>query len=337
MRRAELPQQPTCDGDGGVDRRSVRIDDEARRDAGVEPATANERRTARGSVLGVSERLVHFVCDRKTLRRNRSSEDCANAIPRRCAGSTRLWIFAGRWTIPVDAPRASCVRATCGDGAHCRTIPNAENVLSNLPFALIGAWTWRAHARCEKPGPLVWRGFALALICTAFGSAIYHWAPRNGALVFDRLPIAWACALLTCALLPERVDARWCSTSSLSVVVLTATAAVALWWLGEPHGVGDLRPYLFVQFLPMLLAPIALLLKLPAQSRHALRNSDWWMVLGLYAAAKLMQLADHTVLDALGFTSGHTLKHLLAAGAALWLLRAATRQSLPFINSDSPR
>ena len=63
MRRAELPQQPTCDGDGGVDRRSVRIDDEARRDAGVEPATANERRTARGSVLGGSERLVHFVCD----------------------------------------------------------------------------------------------------------------------------------------------------------------------------------------------------------------------------------------------------------------------------------
>ena len=69
MRRAELPQQPMCDGDGngGVDRRSVRIDDEARRDAGVEPAAANERRTARSSVLGESERLVHFVCDRKTL------------------------------------------------------------------------------------------------------------------------------------------------------------------------------------------------------------------------------------------------------------------------------
>ena len=92
-------------------------------------------------MLGGSERLIHFVCNRKTLRRSRSSEDCANAIPQRCAGSTRLWIFAGRWTIPVDAPRASCVRATCGDGAHCRTIPNAENVLSNLPFALIGAWT----------------------------------------------------------------------------------------------------------------------------------------------------------------------------------------------------
>ena len=48
-------------------------------------------------------------------------------------------------------------------------------------------------------------------------------------------------------------------------------------------------------------------------------------MLGLYAAAKLMELADQAVLDALGVTSGHTLKHLLAAAAALWLLRAAAR------------
>jgi len=38
-----------------------------------------------------------------------------------------------------------------------------------------------------------------------------------------------------------------------------------------------------------------------------------------------MELGDATVFDALGFASGHTLKHLLAAGAAGWLLRAATR------------
>lgn len=207
-------------------------------------------------------------------------------------------------------------------------IPNAENVLSNLPFAWVGAWAWCAQARHANASPLVWHGFALALVCTAVGSALYHWAPANGALVFDRLPIAWACALLTCALLSERVDARWSSTPSLSVAVLAATAAVALWWLGERHGAGDLRPYLFVQFLPMLLVPVALLLKLPAQGRHALRDGDWWAVLGLYATAKLMELADHTVLDALGFTSGHTLKHLLAAGAALWLLRAAARAQL---------
>jgi len=204
-------------------------------------------------------------------------------------------------------------------------IPNTENVLSNLPFALFGLWGWRVHSRSTCAHRRVWLGFSLALVATSLGSALYHWAPSNGALVFDRLPIAWACALLTCSLLAERVDTRWARAPALAAATLVATAAVAWWWLGERHDGGDLRPYLFVQFLPMLLAPIAIRLKLPALTTDALRNSDWWAVLGLYAAAKLMELADHSVLDALVFTSGHTLKHLLASLAALWLLRAAAR------------
>ena len=207
-------------------------------------------------------------------------------------------------------------------------LPNTENVLSNLPFALIGLWGWRVHSRSTGAHRRVWLGFSLALFATALGSALYHWAPGNGALVFDRLPIAWACALLTCALLAERVDTRWACAPALTAATLVATAAVAWWWLGERHGGGDLRPYLFVQFLPMLLAPVAIWLKLPARTTDALRNGDWWAVLGLYAAAKLMELADQLVLAALAFTSGHTLKHLLAATAALWLLRAAARDQL---------
>jgi len=198
-------------------------------------------------------------------------------------------------------------------------VPNAENVLSNLPFALIGLWGWFA-ARQSLP----WRAFSAAVFCTAFGSALYHWAPGNAALVFDRLPIAWACAALTCGLLSERVDARWGSAMALSAALLAASCSVAWWWLGEQHGAGDLRPYLFVQFLPMLLVPAAVLTKLPTLRADAIVAGTWWTVLGLYAAAKLMEVADHTVLDALGFVSGHTLKHLLAAAAALCLVRAAS-------------
>lgn len=207
-------------------------------------------------------------------------------------------------------------------------LPNAENVLSNLPFALIGLWGLRVHLRSTHAHCHVWRGFAVAMICTAFGSALYHWAPGNGALVFDRLPIAWACALLSCALLAQRVDGRWAGILALASAALLASASVAWWWLGERDGAGDLRAYLFVQFLPMLLAPVALCLKRPAPAAGALRDRDWWAVLGLYAAAKLMELADQPVRDVLGFTSGHTLKHLLAALAALWLLRAAARPQL---------
>ena len=204
-------------------------------------------------------------------------------------------------------------------------LPNAENVLSNLPFALIGLWGLHALAAATGASRYAWRVFAAAVFLTAFGSAAYHWAPGNGALVFDRLPIAWACAALTFALLAERVDPRWARPLPILGALVTASTAVGWWWLTEQHGPGDLRPYLFVQFLPMLLVPASIVLKLPARSAAALAPRDWWTVLGLYAAAKLMELADAGVLDALVVTSGHTLKHLLAAAAAWWLLHTTSR------------
>ena len=195
-------------------------------------------------------------------------------------------------------------------------LPNAENVLSNLPFLLVGLWGLLGASR-----PTAWRCFSAAVACTAFGSALYHWAPGNAALVADRLPIAWACAALTCGFLAERVDPRWARSSALGLAALAATGAVAWWWISEQHGVGDLRPYLFVQFLPMLLVPVALLCRQPPAVAVAVRSGTWWAVLGLYAAAKLMEVADQAVLDTLVFTSGHTLKHLLAAAAAWALIR----------------
>ena len=207
-------------------------------------------------------------------------------------------------------------------------LPNAANVLSNLPFALIGLWGLRAHARSRSAAVnrRAWWCFSAALVCTAAGSALYHWAPGNALLVCDRLPIAWACAALTCALLSERVDARWAAAPVLASAFVVGSVAVAWWWIGERQGPGDLRAYLYVQFLPMLLVPAALWLKLPTLDEHALRNTTWWAALGLYAAAKLMELGDSAVFDALGVTSGHTLKHLLAAAAALYLLRGSVRR-----------
>ena len=199
-------------------------------------------------------------------------------------------------------------------------VPNAENVLSNLPFALIGIWG------CRFARGLPWRAFCVALIGTAFGSALYHWAPGNAALVADRLPIGRACAALCCGLLSVRVDSRWGSASAVSAALLAATCSVAWWWLGERHGGGDLRAYLFVQFLPMLLAPAVLLMKLPALNGVAVSASTWWTMLALYAAAKLMEVADHAVLDALVIVSGHTLKHLLAAAAAFCVVRELSRR-----------
>jgi hypothetical protein len=213
-------------------------------------------------------------------------------------------------------------------------LPNVENVLSNLPFALIGLWGLSSLARPADPVGRAWQCFSAALICTAFGSAVYHWAPYNWTLVFDRLPIAWACASLLCAFLAERVDIRWANAQAIVASLVMASASVAWWWFTEQSGHGDLRAYLWVQFLPMLIVPTAICLGLRRVDRPTVANGVWWSVLGLYAMAKLMEIADQPIYGLLGFTSGHTLKHLLAAAAALCLLRGVRRAE---ISCGSPR
>lgn len=207
------------------------------------------------------------------------------------------------------------------DAAAWGPVPNAANVLSNLPFLLIGLWALLRLRRSAPPDASArraWQVLAAAVACTAFGSALYHWAPTDTTLLFDRLPIAWACASLLCALLAERVNASWAGPAPLAGALAVATLAVAAWWW-----TGDLRVYVAVQFLPMLLVPAALALRLAPTSPGAVAGRDWLIVLALYAAAKGFEAADHAVLAQLQVISGHTLKHLLAAAAAGWLLRAA--------------
>jgi hypothetical protein len=256
----------------------------------------------------------------------------SSALPPRARwlGAAALALVVGLlWTGPLkqwdDYHAFADTRAWLG-------VPHAADVLSNLPFLLVGAfglWRLREHA-LDWPSRRAWQGFCAALLFTSAGSAFYHWAPDNDALALDRIPIAWACVALTCALLAEHVNPRWAAPGVLAAGGVVATGAVLYWWLTEQRGAGDLRPYLFVQILPMLLVPLALLMKLPALHRACTPASAWWAVLALYAAAKVTEVADRAVLAATGWVSGHTLKHLLAAAAAAWIVGAV-------INSGSRR
>lgn len=262
------------------------------------------------------------------------------AVPPHAAAPRAWWLLA----ITVAAAAALWWHGPIAQWAHYHhfadarawwSIPNAANLLSNLPFLLIGAWAALRLARRTITGPaeLAWQCFAVAVACTAFGSALYHWSPGNGTLVFDRLPIAWACASLLCALLAERVDPAWAGARVLTGALLFASFSVAFWWWTETHGHSDLRLYAAVQFLPMLLVPATLLLRLPPTAPGAVAGRDWCIVLVLYACAKLLEGADEHVFAAMSLLSGHTLKHLFAAAAAAWLLRAVVNG----LSCGSPR
>ena len=198
-------------------------------------------------------------------------------------------------------------------------LPNAADVLSNLPFFVAGIVGLRAAIKLPAgmPARAPWGMFFAAVMLTTLGSAFYHWAPDDMGLAIDRLPIAWACAWLSLALLAERVDARFANPVVQATAFVVASASVWIWYQGQAQGMGDLRVYLFIQFLPVILIPLTCILF----RGGVLSAMDWHGAIALYLLAKVLEMRDLQVFEAIGLVSGHTLKHLLAAAAALWLAR----------------
>lgn len=207
-------------------------------------------------------------------------------------------------------------------------VPYAADVLSNLPFLVAGVLGLIVALQMPRGAPsrAAWGLTFVAVALTAAGSAFYHWEPDDFGLAIDRLPIAWACAWITCALLAERVDARLGGPLAQALGFGLATLSVWVWYSGAQSGAGDLRLYLFVQFLPIGLIPLVCALTRPG----ILAASDWYGAIGFYLAAKVFEVLDAQTYAALGgLVSGHTLKHLLAAAAAFWLAWRLARRVVP--------
>ena len=203
-------------------------------------------------------------------------------------------------------------------------IPHAGDVLSNAGFALVAIWGWlslrpRRSSEQLRSGWPGYRLFLIGLLLTAFGSAYYHLAPDNARLLWDRLPIALVCAGLIAGV---RGDVLGGSNRAFEATALAlyAVASVAWWAITERYGAGDLRPYLLLQALALLLVPLW-------QAIHRCPRSDriaFGAAMGLYVLAKVAEVLDHEIAATLGVVSGHTLKHLIATAATaavVWGLR----------------
>ena len=148
-------------------------------------------------------------------------------------------------------------------------------------------------------------------------------APDNARLVWDRLPIALACGGLLAGVWSDVRQQRCHVVSAL--LAIAAMASVAWWHFTEQVGVGDLRPYLLLQGLPMLLIPLwQWIYAAPRKERMAFGGA-----LVLYAVAKLAELNDHQIAALMdGGLTGHTLKHLLATLAAAVIVSGLSRRVL---------
>lgn len=197
-------------------------------------------------------------------------------------------------------------------------MPNFWNVVSNLPFLLVGGFGLWRYPRLAHRGSVT----AYVLLCVGvslvgFGSAYYHYAPSNASLLWDRLPITVAFMALFSMLLGERGITREAGTWLWSLVGL-GIAAVLYWAWTESLGKGDLRPYIIVQFLPIILMPLILFL---FQERY-LKTSFLLYAFAFYLVAKVLEHFDHQIEALTGVVSGHPLKHIVAAIAVLYIIIA---------------
>lgn len=249
----------------------------------------------------------------------------------------RAWKPASRWSIVLGVGIvAAIVMATLGpipqpqsyhdfaDAGAFLGVPNGLNVLSNLPFVVVGLWGLCIIAPSGLNSVQRWACATIfaGLVLTGIGSGYYHLAPDNQRLIWDRLPMTIAMAGFVGVLLVDRFGAR--AVWALPFLATAGLSSVVQWGLSEQHGHGDLRWYAFYQGMVMIFAA-AVLLMFPS-----LKSGTREFALAAVAnlAAKVFELLDFQAYQLGGVISGHTLKHLAASLGFLPLVLLLRKKQL---------
>lgn len=197
-------------------------------------------------------------------------------------------------------------------------IANTCNVLSNLPFLLVGIYGLRLfllnNSLCDNHIKLNYQLFFIGLMITSFGSGFYHYTPNNLTLIIDRFGIAISFMALFTAYLGEYINVKQ-GRMLLWPLIALSILSVVYWGVSEQYGQGDLRLYALVQIIPMLLLPIIFICK---KWRYSHQKYCFVLII-VYVLAKLVEHFDQQIFNALAFISGHSIKHLLAAFAGFWV------------------
>ena len=201
-------------------------------------------------------------------------------------------------------------------------VPNFFNVMSNIPYLLIGlpvALLLISTSRLVIIPALkhVYITFFAGVALVCFGSGYYHLQPSNDSLLWDRLPMAISFMAFVTIIVAEYIHENL-ARKIFFPLLLAGVASVIYWHYTETQQQGDLRPYILVQFLPMIWIPYILLTK---KSRFS-HGHYYWFLIGSYVLAKILEQGDGLVYENLVVISGHSLKHLASAFAPLFFYLA---------------
>lgn len=194
------------------------------------------------------------------------------------------------------------------------SVANFWNVVSNLPFILVGIIGLLGFRKgCSLTGTLpelrmAYITFFIGVFLTGIGSAYYHWFPVNATLLWDRLPMTISFMAFFVVIIGENISLPF-ARRLFYPLILIGIFSVFYWIYTENKGAGDLRLYALVQFLPVVLLPLILwLYSSPFEGQRYIIA-----VIAAYVLAKLAEHFDQELLEILGFMSGHPIKHVIAA------------------------
>ncbi len=243
----------------------------------------------------------------------------------------RVWILLAALAIPIVAvffippiPQSETYHSFA-DQRVLFGVPNALNALSNIFFLFVGVAGLRfsLHAAKDSNATFIeprerWSYvvFFAGVTLTVFGSTYYHLHPNDSTLVWDRIPMAIGFMALVAAVISERLNVKL-GVIFLAPLVALGVASVLYWRFTQAIGRGDLRSYGVTQFGSLL----AILLMLALFPPRYTRGADFIASLAIYGVAKVFEAADRPIFALGHVISGHTVKHLVAAFSAYWILR----------------
>lgn len=192
-------------------------------------------------------------------------------------------------------------------------IPNFWNVVSNLLFLFVGliglyklyvAKSLNIDASFTVAYLLLFAGVVLV----SFGSIYYHLSPTNETLFWDRLAMSICFMALFSIIVGEYISIKLGKLLLVPLVII-GVLSVFYWRHTELNQAGDLRLYILIQYLPIVLIPLILL------TSDSIYNDGktYWLLLICYMVAKIFEHYDRDIYGVLDRIGGHPFKHIAAA------------------------
>ena len=210
-------------------------------------------------------------------------------------------------------------------------IPHGWNVLTNVPFLVLGVvqlWKRTRIRRAGTPVSANWTGIWVSTIGVGLGSMAYHFFLTPFGLALDRFAISALIAYLMAYTAEVALGIGPSRRISWTLLAL-CTSTVVIWMLGGTAWVyGVLQAGASVAVLAIFLWADPRLRGGPGTL--AVSPTPLYLFSGCYGLAKVCEVYDAEICALTGGAlAGHPLKHLWAALGLLLLARMMRPQEWP--------